>query len=438
MSVVYATVGQTCSSYLKDSSQDRFRFSPRQKKANRQNYSLPTSRLSHTSGPPSPPKNDKPDKKINAWFESVGLAFNPFEPLEAGTDARLSTYLVGHDAFETLRGDWPAVLFAPAGGGKSAFRVRLAYACRTGEKGRRVFPILYHLPRGLLPLTDHLQKICWAAAHELLLELAWRPGWFEGLNHETRQQIRLMLDWNAPDLLDHFLPQLRAKGSPMPIVNAYDPSAAHLSNPPAPERVRALCNSLQALAGGRTTPPPPEERFEQLLNLILSKLRFRAIYILVDGIDAYPETLHSPATALSWLEPMMDRLPTWSKQAVFLKLFLPEELEDIFVHKHKLLTSQVKSTKIEWTVARLVDMLKARIQAASRGEFDSLDAVSSPGLHHIEQELASIVPPNPRELLLLANRLVQEHVRRAPPDSPLKSEDLEAAIAFYKDQNTAP
>jgi hypothetical protein len=380
----------------------------------------------------------EPDK-LNDWLKAVGLEFNPFLPLEAGADSRLSTYLVGHEDFATLWGDWPAFLFAPAGGGKSAFRVRLAYACRAGEDGRRIFPIVYHLPRGPLSFDEHLHAINRAAAHELLLELAWRPGRFEMLGPKMRQEVRRLFDWNEPGLLDRFLPQLREDGSPMPIVQACDPSAAHLPNPPAPSHVRALCDALQALPKAIDA-PSPRERFNHLLHVSLALLKRQAVYILVDSVDAHPETIQAPAEAFEWLCPLVDHSSTWVKRNVFLKLFLPEELGNFLQDKPNSLTIQIKSAKIKWTPERLVQMLQARVQVASGGKFGSLDAISSPVLHRVEETLIEKAAPIPRELLVLAGRVLLEHVRRVGPAGLLEPEDLEAAITFFTshNQNTEP
>ncbi len=378
------------------------------------------------------------DKDLNTWLHSVGLAFNPFIPLEAGVDPRLSTYLVDHDVFPLLWGDWPTALFAPAGGGKSAFRARLAYACRAGQDGRRVFPIVYPLPKGPLPLDEHLQIISQAAAEELLLELAWRPGWFEKLDAPARREIRRVFDWNAPGLLAHFVPQLRQAGSPAPVAEAFDASAAHLPNPPTPARVRNLCEALQALPDTTEPAPPPRERFRHLLKLLLTSLEREAVYLLIDGVDAYPETIASPPTALTWLRPLLGQFCNWEGQNLYPKLFLPKELENNLKKALDRLTSQVRCAKIEWTPERLAELLRFRVQAASGGEFNSLDAISHPSLHRVERALVAAVPPIPRELLVLTSQVLSEHVRRVGPVGLLEPEDLENAIAFYNTQATGP
>ena len=379
-----------------------------------------------TPSNPSPINTD-PEEKLQDWLQEVGLEFNPFLPLDASEDSRLSTYLVGHEAFADLWGDWSAILLAPAGGGKTAFRVRLAYACRAGEDGRAVFPIVYRFPHGPLTWEAHLEAIGRAAAHELLLTLAWRPGLFERLGQADRQEVHRAIEWNAPGLLDQLLPQIRRVGSPKPIVQLYDLSAGHLPNPPSPERVRALCDDLQALPLV-SSPPSPSERFDHLRSL-LSKLGYQAVYLLVDDVDAHKEVQQDLRTGLKWLRPLLENAPTLEERGVYLKLFLPQGFE-IVREDDKLLTSQTKFVKIEWARQQLVQMLQSRVRVASKGEFHSLDAVSNPALHHLEETLAEQAH-NPRALLDLSNTLLLAHVRREKPGALLDEQDLASALELY-------
>ena len=238
---------------------------------------------------------------LTSWLKRVGLEFNPFVHLDAGDDPDLSTYLVGSDIFEnSLWGDWHSLLFAPQGGGKTAFRVRLAYECRVGGDRRRVFPIVYQLPLAA-NRDQHLSNLGRAAATELLLELAYRPQRFEKLAHNAQVEVKSVLSENAPDLLEQFLPQLDDKGSPAPIIEFFDRSASHLPNFPDPSRVRRFAAALQHLRAKRTS-PTPAERFDRLLTMVQHLLGLESIYILLDGADGYVETAHDPQVARRWLE----------------------------------------------------------------------------------------------------------------------------------------
>jgi hypothetical protein len=349
-------------------------------------------------------------------------------PLDAGADPDLSRYLVRHDVFRAIWQDSPSFVFAPAGGGKSAFRVRLVYACRVEEDERRVFPIPYTAPEPTATsLNIHLEAILRSAAQELLLMLVYRPARFEALDESGKRTVRRVLGQNAPGLLRHFLPQVERAGGLIPLVETFDPSASRLPAPPSPYEVRALCAALERIPPVRDI-PPAWQRFQDLIHLLLNVLDFEAVYLLVDGVDAFPETISEPHTAMMVLKPLFEQTDAWAKQRVFLKLFLPTELRRALPRQ---LTKRAKVAIIEWKPESLVKVLHTRLRAASRGEFDSLDAISAPSLRDAETELLAAVPPVPRELLVLINRAIIEHIRRAGPSGGLVPEDVKAAKLWY-------
>jgi hypothetical protein len=368
------------------------------------------------------------EEALQALCAQVGLgSTNPFAQWDAGSDPDLSRYLVGHDVLRVIWRDGHAAVFAPLGGGKSAFRVRLAYACRVEEDGRRVFPILYLAPRPEdTSLDAHLQAIVRNAAQELLLALVYRPGRFAALDEDGQRRVRRILDENDPLLVAHFLPQIERAGTLAPLVETLDPSARRLPAQASPDQVRALCAALRALPSP-TGSRPAAERFADLIDVLRRVHDYQAVYVLVDGVDASLNTAAEPERAVAMLQPLLVEMPAWRKQQVFLKLFLPLELRKPLVP----LTRGMKTAIIKWNPALLTDVLRARLKVASRGEFDSLDAVSGPSLRGAEAELLKAVPHVPRELLVAATELLAACARRAGSSGRLEWEDLASAIAAY-------
>jgi hypothetical protein len=369
-------------------------------------------------------------KNVQDWLSQIGLGeVNPFEHLDASADPDLSKYLVKHDVFNVIWDDSPSVLFAPAGGGKSAFRVRLTYACRVEEDERRVFPIPYLAPDPAASLLDdHLEDVLKSAAQELLLALVYRPARFKALNKAEQQRIRRWLDQNAPGLLRHYLPQVERAGGLTPLVEAFAPSAARLPAPPSPYDVKALCTILERIRPSSDA-PSALQRFEGMLDLLLNVLDYNAVYLLVDGVDAFMETVSNPRQAVPILKPLLEQMREWSKQSFYLKCFLPLELRSMLPDE---LTKGAKFATIIWGREGLIEVLHARLRTASQGAFDSLDAISAPSLRNAESELLDVVPPIPRELLVLMNRVVEEHVLRAGPTGVLEPEDVKAAKRKYR------
>lgn len=368
--------------------------------------------------------------RIHTWLHDIGLGdSNPFEQWDAGADPELHRYLVRRDVLDLLLSDSPVLVFAPPGGGKSAFRVRLAWACRVDDQ-RRIFAIPYIAPpASAMSLTAHLPVVLARAARELLLMLAYRPALYLDLDQAGRRAVRGVLDQNDPGLVARFRPQLERAGSLAPLVESFDRSAAHLDDLPEPEDVRALCSAL------RDTPVtyeemPASQRFETLLEVLRHTLGYEGIYLLVDGVDAWHSTQSNPEQAARVVQPLLETMRAWAERGLFLKLFLPLELRTLLPSK---LTKDAQSVIIKWDLMSLAEVLHRRLSAASKGKFGSLDAIIPLSVPGAEERLlrATRTPPTPRELLVLVNLVIEEHVLRSGAGLRLELRDVQAAIDRY-------
>jgi hypothetical protein len=385
---------------------------------------------------------------LSAWLKSLGLERDPFVILDAGEDPDLPTYLVDpsdDNSLEKLWGDWPTFIFAPAGGGKTAFRVRLARACRMREDGRRIFPVTYHhMPAPDQVVDDthgrdiHLKHILHQSAEELLFQLAYRPSELSSLDGATLITICRILDANLPAPLNSYLERIGYFGSLSPLTHEFDPAASYLSNPPGPKDLDLFCTQLAGIAFEPISNQSLTERFDEFAQLLFESLHYEALYLLVDGVDAYQETSAQPLEAISVLNWLLCNIQSWSSRRIFVKFFLPDELRSE-IGGQKQLTPHVKIGIIHWSNNSLVEVIQRRLGVASDGQFDSLDAISNPGLRNAEETLASIVnPPVPREVVMLTERLLVEHVQRCGAHGKLESQDLQFALDWYATQATAP
>ncbi len=385
---------------------------------------------------------DSPEAQIDRWLASFGLAFDPFRVLDAAADPRLSQYLVGHQVLEILWGDWPSLVFASAGGGKSAFRVWLAHACRAGWDGRHIFPIVYALPERVMQAAppdrqrSYQETILEAAARELLLTLAYRPERYLDLPPSQRRRLASWLAHTLPTPPIHLLAPVQTAQDLSVLGEGYDPTFT-MANPPTARRLQQLKAVLtDVLSTGPSSQPDADSRWQSLHELLTDLLGYRAVYLLLDGVDAYPETLNRPDRIAEVLAPLLHLLRQWNDQALgaFLKAFLPQEARPWQERVEGLLTPEPRVAMINWNRSSLLTLLRQRLLAASQGRFDRLGALGDPGLYDADERLVDEVRPYPRELLLVAERLFLEHILRAGPEGRLSSEDLEAALAWYARQ----
>lgn len=372
------------------------------------------------------------------WLrDELGLHFDPFEHLDAAGDPWLASYLVEGVGFQALWGDWPSFLFAPAGGGKTAFRVRLARSCRVEQDGHRVLAVLFSPPRPPGPGQAYVEErylrcLLNAFAAALLLELTYRPDRLSRLTGPDQQGAVCFLEQQLPGSLDYYLAQLEESGSLVPLARAFDPTAIGMPGEPLPPRIRALCADIRELRGQGRTPEGVEPVLEWLMALLAGPLGFEAVYLLVDGVDAH---VQEPLLVVRMLEPLLKRVRAWQQQALFLKSFLPKELFPLLEESSQsVLTAPSEVAIIEWDRKSLVKVIRERLRVASEGMFDSLMALSVPDVApQIELRLAEAVRPVlPREMLRLVQRVFYEHARRVGPYGRLEQRDYEAAMEWYQ------
>jgi hypothetical protein len=397
-------------------------------------------------------RTDPPVDNLKQWFAHMGLNLNPFGYIDAGEDPFIPFYLIDHNQFEKINGDQPSFVFAPAGGGKTAFRVRLARECRAGWNKRRIFPIVFKPtepgdPKGdnkraLHQRTDLLRY----AARELFLYLAYSPYALDEMDAALRKAFLQIVSWDLDFPITFYLNQMKTAGSLEPILAAFDPTARSLPNPPDKEDILYLYKKLNHYIP-ETEKPGEEHRLELLFDLILSKLKFEAIYILVDGVDAFIETGNNPRNALLSVSWLLDNALAWSQKGIYTKYFLPKETQPFVAETQdfRLLTSKSKIITIKWDADALSEVIRRRLQEASGGKFDSLAASSDRALRASGRspeevligELRRHKKLSPRSLIKAMNRLFASHVHDEQVRDKLTPQDLTAVREWIHSEYSA-
>ncbi|MGB9777538.1 MAG: hypothetical protein ACPL7C_13490 [Anaerolineae bacterium] len=347
-------------------------------------------------------------------------------------------------------------MFAPPGGGKTAFRVWLTRVCRTGRDGRRILPVLLAPPRPESPAAfpsweQYAVTLAQSTAVSLLFDLAYqpsqrpvlqaipsllyRPSRFLDLDEDARGLLRSLLERDLPIPLDYLLEQMEDEGSLRAISRAFDPPSLGLPNEPEAESVRAFCaamrqtaplsrSQLNVIASAAKQP----EGWEQTVATLQTILGYQAIYVLVDEADAY---IQAPEEIVRLLKPLWKKTTAWSHQAVFVKYFLPDTVQPMI--SAKMLTGPTKCVIIKWEPETLVQVVQERLRVASEGAYHSLTAISTPDVSEdIEFQLArALQPPVPREMLRLLQRVFFVHLRRVGPYGRLEQRDYNEALDWY-------
>lgn len=374
--------------------------------------------------------------KVNYWLDSVGLKVNPFDVIDASLDPFIPFYLIDHNQYHSVNGDFTSYVFAPPGSGKSSFRVRLTRDCRIGKGGRKIFPVVYKLPPpGYLTISPdtHYAEIARAAAYELMLFLVYHVSVIikDELLLSKFQQV---FDSNFSI---NYIQQMVDQGGIQPLLDSFDQTARLLPNPPEKKDIVLLAEKLRSIRHPFNSVQrlSYKQRFEQVISLVVDVLGYQAIYILIDGVDGYLETggnADKAVEAISWL---VTKTGEWQTKKIFMKYFLPVETQDVLEQKFPLLTSEGKITIIEWNADSLSEVVRQRLQEASGGKYNSLRALSSLPLRgarlapeeKLAQEVMKLGSPTPRELIKAVRELLYHHAQENEHEK-LTPEDLQAAI----------
>lgn len=371
--------------------------------------------------------------KTPLWLRRLGLYFDPFRHLESSDDTRLGAYLVPHELSGLAWDDAPAMLFAPAGGGKTALRMQAARACWLGQGYGHGFPLPY-LPQASAPPTpdQHLAAIVQGGAGALLSGLAHFPRLLLELAQPEQQAIATLLDAALPAPLGYYLEQLHLGESPAELAGRLEKSY-RLPEPELTAPVATLCAALEAAMPARPPALSPEAGFELLRSVVRDALGYRYLVIQMDNLDSVAETIGDPLAMAERMRWPLQQAPGWAAQGVILKAFLPSELEASLDASFPELRNAVRRARIEWTPELLTEVIRLRLKHATRDHFSSLDAVSSPAIRGIEQQIVAAALPLPREVILLTGRVLATYAARVG-DAPgqIQPGDLAEAQAWYE------
>lgn len=374
-----------------------------------------------------------------SWFQALGFHFDPFLHLEASTDPHLIDYMVGHDVFAAAWDAAPSLIYAPPGGGKTAMRLYTERACWSSFGPRHPFPILHQPALGDmegagLALEQHCLRLEQAAARSVLLGLCVQPERLLDCTVGDRRRVGAILA-ALPRPAAFYARILRSKGdvrSLAPYLGraAWFGTGGYLST----DKLETFCATLAALDQERAELSGDGcERLAYVKDTLVDVLGYRAVFLLIDGVDGLSESAQTPAAGGAWLDALLTVAETWSEHKLFVKGFLPSDYADLLVGVHGSQLRLFAQTTIRWTPELLAELLRRRVAVASGGAFGSLDAISSPALRDVETLISRRVPPLPREAIVFVRALLQRAVQDADGATvTLEPEHLDATTAWYQ------
>lgn len=328
---------------------------------------------------------------------TFGFAFDPFEHLDSTKDAYLQEYLIVPPAVQSALSDQPIAVFAQPGGGKSALRM---YAANFYKDSRGVrFPVTYVPQDYSTEPHFHFDGIQKSLARTAFMYLASYPDLFFSLSPNDRLKLKRFL-LNIPFGLNFNLQILRDSRFLSDLEQALGTPA--FSSLPRIERVHyQLARELEKES------PTDSLSLDDGFALLNHAFGVKSFHILMDGLDGFIET-QSPESLLTWIEPLLGALDSWGRNNIYLKFFLPMDISDA-----PTLTNfrALRVAALTWDDNLLAQVVRRRVFVASRGAFDSLDAISAPDLRNVEMILAQQLGGKeklPRQIILKCQNLLHK------------------------------
>jgi len=390
------------------------------------------------------------ESPMQTWLKSVGLHYNPFEHHDSGSDPNIPFYLVYHPIGNLTVEEHPDFVFAPPGGGKTAFRAWLTFECRTSRKPNRIFPIVFEMPaptkiQQQVHIGEPPAHLLRSAARELFLYFLYHVEDFEAISLDLRRQI---LDfWNHWDPIG--LRTALNRISNRAGVESLDAMAVSLPNPPGDQSIHRFKELIPSQAKTTTAinRTSAQNSWDWLKNVLFKDLGFSKIFIIIDNVDGYFETGGNPIKGIELLSWFLNSFDALAQEHIHVKFFLPEEMEQMLkAYYPDLLTDRLNFVNITWDVDSLVQIIRQRLQQASWNTYDSLRAISNRDLWgqpaSPEERIAQCVIDqkryNPRDVIRIVHWLFQQHITRPEAGERITPQDLADALDWYRRERATP
>lgn len=409
------------------------------------------------------------------WVDYFGFQRFPFDRPEAGNEefARpdfLASCFVEPRGFERAFGqaDSPvtSLLFAARGTGKTACRVMMDYYCQNGLA--RLSSAQFGEPNFVLSVPHtRLDNV-----RDIARQTSENPGSYQiSPEHHVieimRQAIPAFVNLVAKNIA------FSRKISELSKSNFEDLSfylvlySAYLTNPqkdflrglgvsmpPIDHQIRGFTGQLNAhekpidwepiMIQQRLDASPMVhlERWAALMPMV----GIKSMYVLVDGVDELMESADDPQYAHALIRPVLTNLKLMDgTHHLAFKFFLPIDMESVVLSDKKFrLDRGFVIQKIEWRPDDLVNILRERLGALRRPDYEirdrtaaGFDALCVPDLRgQVEQDIIELVNGNPRRLMNFCSLMITTHCQRniQGQDDPyqLNRDDFEQARLTFE------
>lgn len=421
-----------------------------------------------------------PDSTLDRWLADLGFVHgNPFANIEADRErALLPKFFIKVGSYERIQGDNPIVVFAPRGGGKSAFRVMLASQAAPRSPDSLNLAVEYtnfdsiivkQRTQQRIYMEDHLPGLFQAGVRALLEAFGCR-----GFSEQAGNEPDFLREARFKRALA-FQPVARSRLAQM--IHLYDPEALTSETlyetfqyldtdfrPAWDEFVAAVAQKqlkqivpranpaahlLAELSDVPVSPTVQEHAPTQALEnfrRLAEQAGFTTVQFLVDRLDERAETVDNPEAQVDILESLLAHLPVLEMRGLAFKFFVSQEAREAALkrpmyRRDRLLDQEVT---VNWSSDSLKRLLKDRLDVYSQNADGKSQIVGIAQLcesdfvavgprkqvalgEWLEEEMIVASQNSPRLLLTTGRLLFEAHIQRAGAEGLLTEQDWHEA-----------
>lgn len=342
--------------------------------------------------------------------------------------------------FRTLRKPFPTIVFGAPGAGKTTLRLGVETDLRTWPDGTLIVTYrpakLFELRQWTkgISIDDHKQAMAVDLAIDLFIQIverfdtaAPRPS-----ARQNSYLCRLVKQCGDRSLMDVMKRMMQSPPPPNPwgigcLWHLVDRSPVRSVE--SSTAMRRWLDELktQNRIDGPEHPKTPKKLWELALETA-HVWNFKRIYVQVDGIDEFAET---PGEMLPLIHSLLADTMNLAEEDVFLKLYLPDVLEEPLRDGDLKIWGYVNILRLDWSPHRLRALLIARFRAVGSYRIGFGDLAEPELGDQIDEMLIESAGGSPRRLIELVSALITAYTRRQTDldfTNPITREDWTQAL----------
>lgn len=353
----------------------------------------------------------------NEFFNNLGFDSNPFQFTNADDEDRLEKYFIPPPYFDSIWGNpekpKSVVVFAPRGGGKTSQRKMIEFESQKNGNVLCVNYSRFELTKRVqdITLSDHLQKIIQIIVVGVLTRLNEDPKIIEYLDKNDKKYLNALVDIHLGKISEQDFKVA------IDSLSNFSEKAIKFWN----EHLGAINFGINLILSKLNLGVVDAKKIDDIYKLddsfkfqlekiqkIIFKMKFTAIYILIDKVDEADITGNDASLSSKLIEPLLKDLDLLELPGYGFKFFLWEKLEKYFDEYGR--KDRINYYPLVWKNSELKKMLSKRLEAYSNNKINYFSKIVDDDyrIMDINEIIILFAQKSPRDAIRVIQNIISE------------------------------